>query len=126
MNYRDADWAAQLEKAAGRFDLIVDSAMGAGLEALIDLALAGGRIVFFGATTGDPAGFAARKVFFRQVSLLGTTMGSPADFAGMVRLVEARRIVPVVDGVLPLDRADEALRRLESPKRFGKIVLAMT
>ena len=126
VNYHDADWAAQLEKAAGRFDLIVDSAMGAGLGPLIDLARPGGRIAFFGATTGDPAGFAARKVFFRQISLFGTTMGSPADFAGMVQLVEARRIVPVVDGVLPLERADEALQRLESGKRFGKIVVAMT
>jgi len=126
VNYRDADWAAQLEKAAGRFDLIVDSAMGAGLGLLIDVARPGGRIVFFGATTGDPAGFAARKVFFRQVSLLGTTMGSPADFAAMVRLVEARRIVPVIDAVLPLEKTDEALHRLGSEKRFGKIVVAMT
>ena len=125
-NYRDADWAARLEQAAGRFDLIVDSAMGAGLGSLIDLARPGGRIAFFGATTGDPAGLAARKVFFRQVSLLGTTMGSPEDFAGMVRLVEARRIVPVVDAVVPLDRADEGLHRLESQKRFRKIVVAMT
>ncbi len=125
VNYRDADWAAQLEREAGRFDLIVDSAMGAGLGPLIDLARPGGRIVFFGATTGDPAGFNAPKVFFRQISLLGTTMGSPADFAGMVQLVEARRIVPIVDTVLPLDHAEEAMRRLESPARFGKVVLAM-
>ena len=125
VNYQEADWPAQLERLAGRFDLIVDSAMGAGLGPLVELARPGGRIVFFGATTGDPAGFAARKVFFRQVSLLGTTMGSPADFAAMARLVEARRIVPVVDAVLPLDRADEALHRLGSGLRFGKIVLAV-
>ena len=125
VSYREAGWTEQLEREAGRFDLIVDSAMGEGLGPLVGLARPGGRLVFYGATTGDPPGFNARQVFFRQVSLLGTTMGSPADFAAMARLVEARRIVPVIDTVLPFDRAEEALRRLEAGTRFGKIVLAL-
>ncbi|HUJ43508.1 MAG TPA: zinc-binding dehydrogenase [Opitutaceae bacterium] len=123
--YRDADWAGQLQRQAGRFDLIVDGAMGGGFAHLIELARPGGRIACYGATTGNPPGFDARKVFFRQLTVLGTTMGSPADFAAMVRLVENRHIVPVIDTLLPLEQADQALRRLEGAAQFGKIVLTL-
>ncbi|HUL53505.1 MAG TPA: zinc-binding dehydrogenase [Opitutaceae bacterium] len=124
-NYRDADWATQLERQAGRFDLIVDGAMGEGFTRLIELARPGGRIAFYGATAGNPPGFDARRVFYRQLNLLGTTMGSPADFAAMIRLVEARHIVPVIDTLLPLERAEQALRRMEGAAQFGKIVLTL-
>ncbi|MFA5058752.1 MAG: zinc-binding dehydrogenase, partial [Opitutaceae bacterium] len=66
-NYHDTGWSSQLQQQSGLFDLIVDSAMGEGLASLIELTRPGGRIVFFGATTGNPPGFDARKVFFRQL-----------------------------------------------------------
>jgi len=123
VNYRDADWAAALEKQAGRFDVIVDSAGGEGFARLIDLTAPGGRLVFFGATTGNPTGLDLRKCFFRQINLLGTTMGSPADFAGMTAFVAQHKIVPMVDRVFALDAADAALRHMEAGAQFGKIVL---
>ncbi|HKB57113.1 MAG TPA: zinc-binding dehydrogenase, partial [Lacunisphaera sp.] len=124
VNYRDADWAAALQKqAGGLFDVIVDSAGGPGFASLIELTRPGGRIVFFGATTGNPPGLDLRKSFFRQINILGTTMGSPADFAGMTRFVETHKIVPVVDRVLPLDQAETALRHMEAGAQFGKIGL---
>jgi NADPH:quinone reductase-like Zn-dependent oxidoreductase len=55
--------------------------------------------------------------------VLGTTMGSPADFAGMCQLVDAGKITPVVDKVYALDAADGALRHMEAGTQFGKIVL---
>jgi len=124
-NYRDAGWADALQKASGRFDVIVDSAGGEGFAELIDLTAPGGRIVFFGATAGNPKGLDLRKGFFRQINLLGTTMGSPADFAGMTRFVAEKKIVPVVDRVFPLDDADAALRHMEAGVQFGKIGLAI-
>jgi len=122
-DYHEADWAAQLAGRAGLFDLVFDSAMGVGLAPLIDLTRPGGRIVFCGATTGNPPGFDARKVFFRQISLLGTTGGSPADFAAMLHLVETSRLAPVLDTVLPFGECGAGLRRMESAAQFGKIVL---
>ena len=124
-NYRDADWAAQLAKAAGGpFDVIIDSAGGEGFGKLVELARPGGRIAFFGATTGNPPGLDLRKCFFRQLNVLGSTMGSPVDFAGMTALVAAKKIVPVVDRVFPLAQAESAFRHLEASAQFGKIVLA--
>lgn len=125
INYRDADWSASLQQQSGRFDVIVDSAGGDGFGRLIDLTAPGGRIVFFGATTGNPKALDLRKSFFRQINLLGTTMGSPADFAGMMKFVDAHRITPVVDRVFPLDQADAALRHMEAAAQFGKIGLVI-
>lgn len=125
VNYRDADWAEALQKQAGRFDVIVDSAGGDGFAKLIDLTSPGGRIVFFGATAGNPKALDLRKCFFRQINLLGTTMGSPADFAGMTKFVEEHKITPVVDKVFSLDETDAAFRHMEAAAQFGKIVLAV-
>lgn len=123
VNYRDPDWDRQLKAAKEGFDLIVDSAGGDGFLKLIDLAAPGGRIVFFGATNGNPSESNLRKVFWRQLSLLGTTMGSPSDFRGMLDLIEAKRIRPVVDSVFSLAEANDALDRMEEGGQAGKIVL---
>lgn len=125
VNYREADWAESLLKVAGGpFDVIVDSAGGEGFGKLVELTRPGGRIVFFGATVGNPPGLDVRKCFFRQINLLGTTMGSPVDFAGMMALVAAKGIVPVVDTTFPLADTEKAFRHMEAAAQFGKIVLA--
>jgi len=126
VNYREAGWPSALSAAAGGlFDVILDSAGGEGFSQLIELTRPGGRIVFFGATTGNPPGLDLRKCFFRQITLLGTTMGSPADFAGMTAFVAQHKIVPVVDRVLPLADAEQAFRYMEAGAQFGKIVLGI-
>jgi NADPH:quinone reductase-like Zn-dependent oxidoreductase len=126
VNYRDAEWGKSLQAAAGGlFDVIVDSAGGDGFASLIELTRPGGRIVFYGATTGNPKGLDLRKSFFRQINILGTTMGSPKDFAGMTAFVAQHQIVPVVDRVFPLAETEAALRHMEAGAQFGKIVLSV-
>ena len=122
-DYKAAGWAKAAAERPGLFDVIVDSAGGEGFDSLIDLAAPGGRIVFYGATRGNPPALAMRKIFFRQLSLLGTTMGSPADWAAMVALVTRHRIKPVVSDVFPLVRAAEAFALMERGGQFGKIVV---
>ncbi len=124
-NYTEKTWTAEALKAAGAFDVIVDSAGGDGFDALIDVAAPGGTIVFFGATRGNPPGLALRKVFWRQLSLLGTTMGSPEDWAAMVAFVNAKKIRPVVSALLPMEHAEEAFGLMERGAQFGKIVVAV-
>jgi NADPH:quinone reductase-like Zn-dependent oxidoreductase len=109
----------------GLFDVIVDSAGGVGFEHLIDLAAPGARIVFFGATRGNPPGLPMRKIFWRNISLLGTTMGSPADWRAMTDFVALHKIVPVVSDVFPLAHAAEAFELMERGGQFGKIVVTL-
>lgn len=110
---------------AGGFDVIVDSAGGAGFEHLLDVAAPGGRVVFFGATRGNPGVLPMRKVFWRNLSLLGTTMGSPADWHAMTAFVALHRIVPVVSDTFPLAHVGEAFELMERGGQFGKIAITM-
>lgn len=124
-NYKVAGWGEALLEAGGPFDLIVDSAGGPGFSQLLDVARPGGRVVFFGATAGNPPEMPQRKVFWKQLSLLGTTMGSPGDFAAMVKLVEGRKLRPAIDRVYPMEQGAEAFRRMDAGEQYGKIVLKM-
>lgn len=124
-NYTEPDWAPGLAKTAGDFNVIIDSAGGPGFEALIDLAAPGGRIAFFGATRGNPPVLPMRKIFWRQLSLLGSTMGAPSDWWAMTNFVSQRQLRPVVSDVIPLVRAGEAFDLMERGEQFGKIVVTM-
>lgn len=120
VNYKNEDWHKQLP--ASGFDLIIDSAGGAGFGRFVDLAAPGGRIVFYGGTRGDFT-LNPQKMFWKQISLLGSTMGSDADFEAMLRLTAQGRIQPVVDSVWTLEQGNQALLHLEQGKQFGKVVL---
>lgn len=121
-NYGESDWTKQAA-AVGGFDVVVDSAGGEGFEALIDLTAPGGRIVFFGATRGNPPVLPMRKVFWRQISILGSTMGSPSDWVAMTEFVAVKGIVPVVSASFSLERAADAYALMEHGAQCGKIVL---
>lgn len=123
--YTSHGWAKEFGDQYGNFDVIVDSAGGPGFGDLVDLATNGGRIVFFGATRGNPHELPVRKIFWKQLSLLGTTMGSPADFKAMTDFVTAKAIHPVVSEVFPLDRVAEAFALMERGGQFGKIVVSV-
>lgn len=128
VNYKDPNWLKNLMAAAGAdrsgyFDVIIDSAGGAGFAKLIDAATSGGRICFFGGTTGNITDIVPAKVFFKQLSIFGSTMGTDAEFAEMVAFVAKHQIIPVVDSVRPLAEAESALRLMDEGGQFGKIVL---
>lgn len=123
-NYRSEDCYKTLKKQSGGFDLIIDSAGGDQLNALLDTLGPGGRYVFYGATLGNPgAGLSMAKLFFRQNRLQGTTMGSPSEFGAMLEFVNREKIEPIIDRVFPLAEAVQAHEYMESQDHTGKIVL---
>lgn len=122
-DYTQEDWTKQALEQAGRFNVIIDGAGGKGFDALIDVCASGGRVVFYGATRGDPSTLAMRKIFWRQISLLGSTMGSPADWQAMIALVAQHQIKPVVSDMFALDQTGEAFDLMERGGQFGKIVV---
>jgi zinc-binding alcohol dehydrogenase/oxidoreductase len=123
VNYKAQDWAEQLHHLGGGFDIIIDSTLGDGFAKLPDLCNPGGRIVIFGGTAGNIPPLNGRKIFWRQLQIIGTMMGSPEDFKAMVDFLNEHQLVPVVDEVYPLANAAEAIGKMESLSQFGKIVL---
>ena len=83
----------------------------------------GGRIVNYGCTAGAPPQLDLFKLFWKQIHIVGSTMGSPDDFASMLELVHRHQIEPVIDQVFPLEAGDTALKRMANSDQFGKIVL---
>ncbi len=83
----------------------------------------GGRILTCGATTGPSPPTDLRHVFFRQLQIIGSTMGSPKDFRDVMQQVFRGRLKPIIDRVLPLNEARRAHELIESRRVFGKIVL---
>jgi NADPH:quinone reductase-like Zn-dependent oxidoreductase len=125
-NYKDAEWAAKAEKETGGFDIIIDSAGGNGFSKLIDLAVPGGRIVNFGRTAGNISEIATRTLYWKQLSILGTTMGTRDEFLSMLDFVESRKMKPVIDKIFPLENIQDALMRMEQGEQFGKIILQIS
>lgn len=126
INYTNKDWEKALQELAGAFDVIVDGASGDGMDALLNLAAPGGRLAFYGATRGNPSGLTARRIFWKQLTILGSTMGSPEDFHAMAGFVNRHAIRPVVDRVFPFEEGEAALRHMDDARQFGKIVIRIS
>jgi zinc-binding alcohol dehydrogenase/oxidoreductase len=126
VNYHDADWFKQLEKMTGGFDVVIDSAGGEGFTHLVKLCNPGARIGVYGGTRGIITNLSPQLIFWRQISILGSTMGSPNDFEEMLSFVNQHKIVPVVDSVYPLGDGVFAFKRMAEAKQFGKIVLKIS
>ena len=123
VNYKDAGWDTQLKQMAGGFDVVVDSALGEGFAKLPDICNPGARIVFFGGTAGDMPAINGRKIFWKQLQILGTTMGTEAEFGVMVDFINDHKIVPVIDEVFEMDNAGKAFAKMAHSTQFGKIIL---
>ena len=115
--------AAVKEAAGGGADVIVETVGDATWKRSLDAARPGGRITVCGATTGPNPPAALHRVWWKQLDILGSTMGTRADFEGAYDLVAAGA-TPVIDTVFPLAEARAAHERLEAGEQFGKILLA--
>jgi NADPH:quinone reductase-like Zn-dependent oxidoreductase len=124
-NYGEPGWVDKLKSLAGAFDVIIDGAGGDGMNDLLDLAMPGGRVVIYGATRGNPTQVVARRIFWKQLQVLGSTMGSPADFRSMIDFVGQHSIRPVIDTVFPFEEGEDAMRWMNDARQFGKIVIRM-
>jgi zinc-binding alcohol dehydrogenase/oxidoreductase len=122
MLYTEDHWGEALSKNEGPFDLCIDSAGGAGWGEIVDALAPGGRLVFFGATRGAGE-IPMRKAFFKQLSFLGTSMGSPRDFADLLAFVAKHDLRPPVDSIYELSEVEQALARMDAGHQTGKIVL---
>jgi len=118
--------AAVREATAGHgADVVVETVGDATWRTSLDVAARNGRVTVCGATTGPNPPAALHRVWWKQLTILGSTMGTHADFAGAFELVTSGRALPVVDEVVPLEEIRAAHARLEAGEQLGKIVLSI-
>jgi len=123
--YTEGDWPeAVRELAGGGVDLVVDS-VGSTWPNSLRCLRRGGRLAVFGGTGGTSVELDVRGLYLNWLSILGTTMGSARDFAGLLRMVDAGSWAPTVDSVRPLAEAEAAHDRLRAGEHFGKLVLSV-
>jgi NADPH:quinone reductase-like Zn-dependent oxidoreductase len=125
INYTTEDFVAECKRLTDKVgvDAVIEHVGG---EVFVKSVLAtrwGGRVVTCGATAGFSPTLDLRQIFFRQVEVLGSTMGPKGDLFRVIALVNEGKLRPVVDRVLPLWEAANAHRVLEERRAFGKVVL---
>jgi len=125
INYRTGDFVAQAKQATGKrgVDVVIESIGQETWEGSIQALAKGGRLVTCGATTGYQASTDLRYVFFKGLSILGSTMGSRGELLRLARLIGDGRLRPIIDRVLPLEQVAEAHRAVAGRGLFGKVIL---
>jgi NADPH:quinone reductase-like Zn-dependent oxidoreductase len=121
----EVDWAREIYRLTGKqgVDVVVDNVGKDTLPKSMMAVSRGGRIVIVGNTTGPQTEIDLRLIFGKQISLIGSTMGSHQDFRDVTALLWSGRLKPVIDCTLPLREGIEAYRRMEQGEHFGKIIL---
>jgi NADPH:quinone reductase-like Zn-dependent oxidoreductase len=124
-NYKLQDWGQMVVGMTDGDgpDVVIDSVGGDTLAKCVDIIKPGGRIALYGATTGLPKTVDLRRIFWKQLDICGSTMGTQEEFAAMLKLYDDGSIKPVVDKVFPLADAAASHERMEEAEQFGKIVL---
>ncbi len=121
-NYKKESMYPDLWKTKGGFDLVIDSAGGDQINNFIKILKPKGKIVFYGATNGLPNKLDLYRMFWNQLSLLGTTMGSDNEFSEMLSFVSKHQIRPLIDSIRPFDKIVESFPDITRPNKVGKIV----
>jgi NADPH:quinone reductase-like Zn-dependent oxidoreductase len=123
--YRETDFLAEVRRLTGKrgVDVVVEHVGADTFDRSLKSLARGGRLVTCGATTGAEATINIRLIFFKLLSILGSTMGSLAELHEIMRHVEGGLLRPVVDRVLPMASIAEGHLALENREAFGKVVL---
>lgn len=125
INYQEEDFLDTIKRLTGKrgVDVVFEHTGEATWERSVRSLTRGGRLVTCGATSGFNGNLDIRYLFSRQISLVGSYMGAKAELLEVLKFFEDGRLKPVVDRVLPLEKAAEAHTAIEDRAQFGKIVL---
>lgn len=122
-NYNETDWIQQAAERVGGFDVIIDSAGGDQFNNLIKILNPGGRIVFYGASNGLPTSLDLYRLFWKQGTIQGSTMGNDDEFTKMVSFVEERGIKPLISRKYPFEQIENAIEQMKNTGTPGKTVI---
>lgn len=123
INYHTERWERRLKKESGGFDLVIDSAGGYQINALLLLLKPGGKLVICGKTLGDPTSLSLYTIFWHQLCIQGTTFATDNEFSSMLSLVENKTLVPIIDSVRSFEDIIDAFDLMKEGQQFGKLVV---
>ncbi len=124
-DYHQSDWITQASMHCNGFDVIIDSAGGEQFNELIRLLKPAGRLVFYGATNGLPTKLDLYRLFWKQITIQGSTMGNDSEFAAMLAFVADKQIRPMIRRQYPFEQTDLAIKQLSETSAPGKVVVVM-
>ena len=116
-------WVKECLKTHGTMDCVIDGIGGEFLGDVLKLCAPGATIVCYGATLGSIPSFELARVFWKQLRLIGSTMGSDTEFSAMLKCISDHRLTPVIDSVRPLAEIADAFSRMKQAQHNGKIVV---
>jgi NADPH:quinone reductase-like Zn-dependent oxidoreductase len=125
INYGEEDVGRAVRRLTGKrgVDLVVDSASGPSIDGSLRALRKGGRLVVAGATAGATAEVDFRRIFWNQLEIIGSTMGSVRDVSDLLRMITGTRLRPIIDRTFSLADGAAALEYLHSGDQFGKVVV---
>lgn len=121
-DYKNENWPRIAKAESKGFDVVIDSA--GDINSFVNCMRPAGKIIFYGATNGLPSKLDLYRMFWNQLTLQGTTMGSDQQFNDMVNFVDKYKIHPVIDSVRPFYKIISAFDDINGSKSFGKLVVA--
>jgi NADPH:quinone reductase-like Zn-dependent oxidoreductase len=114
------------ERLAEPVDLVIETVGAATWQHSLRAVRAGGRIVTAGATTGSDTPLDLPRIFYRQISIIGSTSATRTETLRMLSFMHAAGLRPVIDSVFPLERIHDAFKRTQAPDLFGNVVIQIT
>jgi len=128
INYKSEDIAERVRDVTGGrgVDIVIDTVGTSTWETDFSAVRRGGKIVLCGVTSGHKAEINLQQLYWNQLTVMGSTMGSDEDLRQMLKAVNAAKLRPVIDSVRPLDDVREAMNKMEEGRQFGKIVLKVS
>lgn len=125
ISYTEKDVVKTVMEITGNrgVDLIIDAVGAKTMSINLDMTRKGGTIVICGVTTGAKTELNLQALYWNQLNILGSTMGSAGEFAQLIQAVSYNNLKPVIDSVYAMDHIQEANARMENGEQFGKIVL---
>ena len=121
-NYKEEKWARGFRKEFGGMDVVIDSAGGDGFDSLLKVCNPLARIVMYGGTRGTTM-FSPPILFWQELQIFGSTMGSDKEFVDMVSFVNKHKVKPVIDSVYSYSNSEAAFLKMDNGQQFGKIIL---
>lgn len=124
-NYKDESWPKALRKATGGIDVVLDGAPATAYSGYSRSLKRGGRVVIYGSTGGAQFPCTAPELFLKNLTVVGTNVGTLQELRALLGFLEQNRIKPIIERICALREAGEALSHLERAHAMGKVVVSI-